>query len=58
MVVQWLGLRVSTAGSLGLIPGQGTKIRSHKPPSTAKKTKNKNKTQQKCIFSQFWRLKL
>ena len=26
MAVQWLGLRASTAGALGLIPGQGTKI--------------------------------
>ena len=26
LVVQWLGLCPSTAGSLGLIPGQGTKI--------------------------------
>ena len=26
LVVQWLGLRASTAGGTGLIPGQGTKI--------------------------------
>ena len=26
MVVQWLRLRVSTAGGVGSIPGQGTKI--------------------------------
>ena len=26
LAVQWLGLRASTAGSSGLIPGQGTKI--------------------------------
>ena len=26
LVVQWLGLRVSTAGGLGSIPGWGTKI--------------------------------
>ena len=25
-MVQWLGLRASTAGGVGLIPGQGTKI--------------------------------
>ena len=29
MVIQWLGLRAPDAGSLGLIPGQGT--RSHMP---------------------------
>ena len=26
LVVQWLRLRVSTAGGVGSIPGQGTKI--------------------------------
>ena len=26
LVVQWLGLRASTAGGMGSIPGQGTKI--------------------------------
>ena len=26
LVVQWLGLRASTAGGTGSIPGQGTKI--------------------------------
>ena len=26
LVVQWLGLRVSTAGSPGLVTGRGTKI--------------------------------
>ena len=26
LAVQWLGLRASTAGGTGLIPGQGTKI--------------------------------
>ena len=26
LAVQWLGLRASTAGGRGLIPGQGTKI--------------------------------
>ena len=34
--VQWLGLRASTAGHTGLIPGQGTKIphavRAVRPP--------------------------
>ena len=25
-VVQWLGLYASTAGSMGSIPGQGTKV--------------------------------
>ena len=26
LAVQWLGVRASTAGAMGLIPGQGTKI--------------------------------
>ena len=26
LAVQWLGLSISTAGGMGLIPGQGTKI--------------------------------
>ena len=35
-VVQWLRLPASTAGSMGLIPGQGTKI-----PHAMKHSKNK-----------------
>ena len=41
LVVQWLGLRASTAGGMGLIPGQGTKI-PYAGCSTAKKKKKKN----------------
>ena len=36
LVVQWLGLRASTAGGMGSIPGQGAK-----PHSAAKKKKKK-----------------
>ena len=39
--VQWLGLRASTAGGTGLVPGWGTKI----PPVTwlGKQTKKRNR---------------
>ena len=43
LVVQWLRLSASTAGGMGLIPGQGTKIPYatwHNP----KKKKKKKKT--------------
>ena len=44
LAVQWLGLRASTAGGLGLIPGWGTKIpQAGAQPKTKKKyTKNIN----------------
>ena len=40
--MQWLGLRASTAGETGLIPGQGTKIPQAKPSGAARKKKNVN----------------
>ena len=39
LAVQWLGLRASTAGGMGLIPGLGINI----PHATRPKNKNKNK---------------
>ena len=39
LAVQWLGLYVPTAGSLGLSPGQGTKI-LQAPQHNLKKKKN------------------
>ena len=39
LAVQWLRLSASTAGSMGLIPGRGTKI-SHAMRSVAKKERN------------------
>ena len=52
LAVQWLGLHTSTAGGMGLIPGQGTKIPQAAQPKKKKKTKydswnsfyNKSKT--------------
>ena len=38
LAVQWLRLRASTAGGMGLIPGQGTKI-----PHAARCSKNKKR---------------
>ena len=38
LAVQWLRLRASTAGGVGTIPGQGTKI-----PHAAKTNKQTNK---------------
>ena len=40
LVVQWLRLRISTAGSVGSIPGRGTKILLH---GVAKKKKKERK---------------
>ena len=40
LVVQWLALCASTAGGMGLIPGQGTKI-PHARGAARKKKKNK-----------------
>ena len=45
LVVQWLWLCVSTAGSLGSIPGQ--ELRSHMPRSTDKKKKESRDKSQK-----------
>ena len=42
LVVQWLGLHPSTAGGMGSIPGQGTKILQ--AAKTRNKTKQKNQT--------------
>ena len=42
LVVPWLGLRASTAGGLGSIPGQGTKI----PQAAWCGKKQTNKTKQ------------
>ena len=39
--VQWLRLRASTAGGMGWIPGQGTRI-SHVAQRDQKKKKKKN----------------
>ena len=44
LVVQWLRLCASTAGGLGLIPGQGTKI----PHATWHNQKKKNKKTKNC----------
>ena len=40
LVVQWLRLRNSTAGGVGLIPGRGTKI--HVPRGVTKRKINLN----------------
>ena len=40
LVVQWLGLHASTAGGMGSIPGQGTKI-LYATQHGQKKKKNK-----------------
>ena len=43
LVVQWLGLRASTAGGTGSIPGQGTKTKILQAMhGIAKKNNNKN----------------
>ena len=53
LVVQWLGLCNSTAGSAGLIPGQGTK-RSHKSLGVGKnKQTKKSPNKRKLQKSQF-----
>ena len=41
LVVQWLGLCASTAGSTGSTPGQGTKIPQATQRSGKKKKENK-----------------
>ena len=38
-MVQWLGLHASTAGGMGVIPGQGTKILYALQQSQNKQTK-------------------
>ena len=40
LVVQWLGLRASTAGGMGSIPGQGTKMSRAARPIKKKKEKD------------------
>ena len=45
LVVQWLRLQASTAGGMGSIPGQGTKIPHaawHSQPPPTHRLKNKN----------------
>ena len=39
LMVQWLGLHASTAGGMGVIPGQGTKILYALQQSQNKQTK-------------------
>ena len=41
LVVQWLGFGTLTAGSLGLIPGHGTKILQAAHPGQKKKKKRR-----------------
>ena len=47
LVVQWLGIHTSIAGSTGSIPGQGTKI-PHALWCSQKISKNKNKIISPC----------
>ena len=42
LVVQWLRLRASTAGGVGSIPGQGTKIPASVWPGEKKKKEEHN----------------
>ena len=51
LAVQWLGVYVTTAGSLGLIPGQGTKI-LQAPQHSLKKKKIANKNEFRNRFFQ------
>ena len=45
-MIQWLGLCPSTAGRLGLIPGQGTKI----PQATRSLQKKKKRKKEKKAY--------
>ena len=45
---QWLGLRTSTVGATGSIPGQGTKI-LHVHSAAKKKKKKKKKKERKLL---------
>ena len=54
LAVQWLGLYVPTVGSLGLIPGQGTKI-LQAPLCSLKKKKIANKNEFRNRFFQISR---
>ena len=47
-MVQWLGLHASTAGGMGVIPGQGTKILYALQQSQNKQT-NKNSSNKKHV---------
>lgn len=47
LVVQWLGFGALTAGSLGLIPGHGTKILQVAHPGQKKKKKGKAEAQKR-----------
>ena len=46
-MVQWLGLRASTAGDTGWIPGQGAKIMHDMWHSQKKKTQQNLKNEKK-----------
>ena len=41
LAVQWLGLRASAAGGVGLIPGRGTKIPHAAQPKGKEKKRKK-----------------
>ena len=45
LVVQWLGFRASTAGGMGSVPGQGTKIPQTTQHGQKKKQKQNPKNQ-------------
>ena len=47
LVVQWLGLHTSTAGGVGSIPGQGTKVQhaAWRGQNVKKQTNKQTKTQ-------------
>ena len=52
LVVPWLQFHPSTAGGMGLIPGQGAKILHAAPLGQENKTKPNPKQQQKQSISQ------
>ena len=52
LAVQWLGLRTSTAGSTGLIPGWRTRI----PQAVQHGQKNKNKKRLKMWLLEYLKL--
>ena len=45
-MVQWLGLHASTAGGMGVIPGQGTKILYALQQSQNKQKQQQQKTRE------------
>lgn len=50
LVVQWLGFGTLTAGSLGLIPGHGTKILQVAHPGQKKKKKGRDTGKEKKVI--------